>query len=173
VQGRIPASVRIGYVYRLVPLNAGELVRAFGYSGGKRISGGRPQGEITFWQEHQVMVGIWNIGALGLGGWGLDIHHGYVPAEQRLVLGDGGQRRGQDVSEVIRTLAGTGTGGHSGDGGAATAAQLAAPNGVAVDGQGVVYVTDSPSNRVRKSTPRDASRRWRVRARRGTVAMTG
>ncbi len=45
-------------------------------------------------------------------------------------------------SNTITTLAGTGTAGFSGDGGQATSAQLSAPFGVAVDGQGNLYIAD-------------------------------
>ena len=51
---------------------------------------------------------------------------------------------------TIETIAGTGTGGFSGDGGAATAAQLQGPNGVAVDTQGNVYISDNQNERIRK-----------------------
>ena len=54
---------------------------------------------------------------------------------------------------TITTIAGTGRGGFSGDGGPATSAQLFAPYGVAVDGQGTVYITDTQNYRVRKVTP--------------------
>jgi uncharacterized protein (TIGR03437 family) len=50
---------------------------------------------------------------------------------------------------VISTFAGNGTLGDSGDGGIATAAQLAAPAGVAVDAAGNVYITDSGAGKVR------------------------
>ncbi len=43
---------------------------------------------------------------------------------------------------VITTVAGTGTKGFSGDGGQATSAQLNDPKGVAVDGQGNLYIAD-------------------------------
>ena len=54
---------------------------------------------------------------------------------------------------TITTLAGSGTGGYSGDGGPATAAQLFAPAAVAVDAAGNVYIADTGNARVRKVTP--------------------
>ena len=50
---------------------------------------------------------------------------------------------------TINTLAGSGTGGFAGDGGAATGAELKIPFGVAVDSVGNVYIADSQNNRVR------------------------
>jgi sugar lactone lactonase YvrE len=52
----------------------------------------------------------------------------------------------------IRTVAGTGAPGFSGDGGPATRAQLAAPTGFALDGRGDIYIADRNNNRVRKIT---------------------
>ena len=48
----------------------------------------------------------------------------------------------------IYTIAGTGTAGHSGDGGAATSAHLDLPTGVALDSSGNLYIADQYNNRV-------------------------
>ncbi|MHB8217992.1 MAG: NHL domain-containing protein [Candidatus Sulfotelmatobacter sp.] len=56
------------------------------------------------------------------------------------------------VGGNISTVAGTGTAGFSGDGAAATSAQLNYPEGVAVSSTGVVYVGDSNNYRVRQFT---------------------
>ena len=53
---------------------------------------------------------------------------------------------------VITTIAGTGTGGFSGDGGRAASAQLLSPQGIAVDNRGTLYVADTGNNRIRRIT---------------------
>jgi YVTN family beta-propeller protein len=50
----------------------------------------------------------------------------------------------------ISTIAGTSVNGYSGDGGAATAALLNAPRGVAVDSTGNVFIADNGNKRIRK-----------------------
>ena len=59
-------------------------------------------------------------------------------------------RRIDATTGVITTVAGTGVGGPSGDGGAATSAQLKYPYGVAVDGLGNVFVADTDNHKVRR-----------------------
>ncbi|MGH2768213.1 MAG: NHL repeat-containing protein, partial [Actinomycetota bacterium] len=58
-----------------------------------------------------------------------------------------------DPSGVITTVAGTGTGGFSGDGGPGTSAKLNRPKGVGVDSAGNVYIGDTHGDRVRKLDP--------------------
>jgi sugar lactone lactonase YvrE len=54
-----------------------------------------------------------------------------------------------DTTGVITTVAGNGRRGYSGDGGPATEAQLTAPEHVAVDRNGVIYVLDTGNHMVR------------------------
>ena len=75
-----------------------------------------------------------------------------VDGQGNVYIADYGNDRVRKVSRggTITTIAGTGAAGYSGDGGPATSAQLYAPWGVAVDGQGNVYIADYGNGRVRK-----------------------
>ena len=57
-----------------------------------------------------------------------------------------------NVKYIIITIAGTGARGSSGDGGAATSAQLSNTYGVSVDISGNVYIADGNNNKIRKVT---------------------
>ncbi len=59
-------------------------------------------------------------------------------------------RRVDHLSQVITTVAGTGTPGFGGDGGPATAAELSGPSGLAIDAAGNLLVADSGNVRVRR-----------------------
>lgn len=59
-------------------------------------------------------------------------------------------RRIDAITNVITTVAGGATAGYSGDGGAATSAQLNAANHVAFDPNGDLYIADSLNHRVRR-----------------------
>jgi len=71
-----------------------------------------------------------------------------------IFIADTGNHRVRKVSAsdgTIQTLAGTGSGGDSGDGGMADEAQLNAPQGVAVDNDTeIVYIADTGNSRVRR-----------------------
>ena len=58
-------------------------------------------------------------------------------------------RRVEASSGIITTVAGNGTQGFSGDGYAATNANLAVPSGVAVDAAGNLFIADTYNNRIR------------------------
>jgi sugar lactone lactonase YvrE len=78
-----------------------------------------------------------------------------VDVAGNLFISDSSNNRVRKVSSngTITTLAGKGAFGFSGDGGPATSADLAFPEGVAVDGAGNVFVADEGNNRIRKISP--------------------
>ncbi len=69
-----------------------------------------------------------------------------------LYIADAGNARIRKVSAdgTMSTVAGNGSQGYSGDGGAATAAQLDYPTGVAVDSAGNLFIADANNNVIRK-----------------------
>jgi trimeric autotransporter adhesin len=78
-----------------------------------------------------------------------------VDAQGDIYIADHGGARVRKVTRggTISTFAGTGGAGFSGDGGLATSARVGTPYGVAVDGNGNVYISDRYNNRVRKVSP--------------------
>ena len=58
-----------------------------------------------------------------------------------------------DAAGAIATVAGAGAAGYSGDEGPATAASLNAPQGVAADDNGNIYISDTGNNLIRLVTP--------------------
>jgi len=74
------------------------------------------------------------------------------------------------ASGTITTVAGNGTQGFTGDGGPATAAQIAQPYGIAVDGSGNLFFADFGNTRVRKVS---ASGTITTVAGNGTPGFTG
>ena len=77
-----------------------------------------------------------------------------VDTSGNLYVADYGNDRVRRVAAngLIATLAGSGGGGFSGDGGPAIVASLDEPEGVGVDAAGNVFIADAYNNRVRKVT---------------------
>jgi trimeric autotransporter adhesin len=75
-----------------------------------------------------------------------------------------------DAAGNITLIAGNGRSGYAGDGGAATAAQLEYPDGIAVDASGNVYVADMLANVVRVIAPTGSISTY---AGQGTEGYTG
>ncbi len=75
-----------------------------------------------------------------------------IGANGDIFFADYGNNRIRRVSSSgsISTFAGTGTPGYSGDGGAATAAQLNKPIGVAIDATGNLIIADTQNQRIRR-----------------------
>lgn len=74
-----------------------------------------------------------------------------VDANGNLYIADTDNHRIRKISgATITTVAGNGEQGFFGDGGAATAAGIDSPNGVAVDAAGNIYIADTHNQRMRK-----------------------
>jgi len=73
-------------------------------------------------------------------------------AEGNLIFADSNNRRLRKITPggTISTIAGTGDGSSSGDGGPALAAGMGDPEGVAIDAAGNIYVGEAEANRVRR-----------------------
>ncbi|HEV2446758.1 MAG TPA: IPT/TIG domain-containing protein, partial [Candidatus Sulfopaludibacter sp.] len=69
---------------------------------------------------------------------------------------DNGRIRMVNSAGVISTFAGGGSANGIGDGGPAAAAQLASPQGLAVNGAGALFISDTGHNRIREVFPNGA-----------------
>jgi hypothetical protein len=104
-----------------------------------------------------TVAGDGTYGYLGDGGAAIHAELEYpegvsVDAKRNLFIADLGNNRVRKVETngIISTAAGTGTGGYSGDGGAATNAELNAPSDVAVDSTGNFFIAEFSNCRIRK-----------------------
>ena len=111
----------------------------------------------------ETFAGTDNLGFPGFSGDGgpalealLNTPHAVATDSQgNLFIADSFNDRIRKVSPdgIISTIAGTGSGGFSGDGGPATQAQLNFPGDIATDSQGVIYIADAGNHRVRRLDP--------------------
>ncbi len=79
----------------------------------------------------------------------------FVVANGDLYIADTGNHEIRKVTAatgIITRVAGTGSPGSSGDGGAATSARLNSPQGIAIAANGDIYIGDRSNNKVRKVT---------------------
>ncbi len=105
-----------------------------------------------------TVAGTGSAGSTGDGGQAIAAKLNYpvglaVDATGNVYIGDGVNNKVRKVTiatGIITTFAGTGIAGLSGDGGPATSATLNAPQGLAVDGSGSVFVADMFNHRIRK-----------------------
>ncbi|MCP4696421.1 MAG: hypothetical protein GY862_06195 [Gammaproteobacteria bacterium] len=75
-----------------------------------------------------------------------------LDSKGNLYIADGNNDRVRkvDAAGIITTIAGNGSGGYSGDGGPATAAQIDAPMGIVIDSGGTVYFASRNNDVIRK-----------------------
>jgi len=102
-----------------------------------------------------TIAGTGSAGSLGDGGLAKDAQLNdptgvTVDSLGNVYIADSGNNRVRRVSSgIITTVAGNGTAGFGGDDNLATAAELSAPQSVAVDANGNLYIADSLNHRVR------------------------
>jgi sugar lactone lactonase YvrE len=105
-----------------------------------------------------TFAGNGSVGFAGDGGAAVDASFRWsnalaIDASGALLVCDSGNERVRRISAgVIETIAGNGTQGFAGDGGAATAAELDTPMGLAVGASGQIFVADSRNDRIRVIT---------------------
>jgi DNA-binding CsgD family transcriptional regulator/sugar lactone lactonase YvrE len=107
-----------------------------------------------------IITTVAGIGKRGYGGDGGPAARALLNSPAGLAVGfgdsvfvaDTGNNRVRMITAdgTITTVAGTGEAGYAGDGGVASQAVLNSPQGLAVDAEGNLYVTDSFNDRVRK-----------------------
>jgi sugar lactone lactonase YvrE len=104
----------------------------------------------------QTLAGDGTTGGSGNGGLATDANLAhpqgvFVDGSGNIFIADNNQiRKVVAASGIIQPVAGNGTYGYSGDGGPATQAELAGPQGVAVDKSGNIFISDSGNAVVRE-----------------------
>lgn len=140
VMGSQPVSIRVGYVYDGVYMSPSASQDSFGDYGSAEVTGVRARSELTLWQNTRSALNSWHATMAGFGGWTINVQHAYDPNTRTLHLGNGSTRSVKGLNTKISTVAGNGIAGDTGIGGAATAAALSSPKGIAVDSKGALYI---------------------------------
>lgn len=117
--------------------------------------------EIDVFGKQRVHAGIWGVGVDS--GDGLHRRQAtfvrpvalLAAADGSLYVGDSGAHRVRRIAPdgTVHAVAGTGTAGFAGDGGAATAAQLDGPSSLSQGPDGTLYVVDAGNSRIRAVSP--------------------
>ncbi len=166
VQGPQPVHVTVTYNYPAVYIGPASVARNFARPGIGAITGTRATSNfpVSSSSPPGTEVGVFDVRRqANIGGWTLDQHHSYDPANRTLIAGSGGRTGAGNADTgtggallagggMINTVAGTGAFSFSGDGGPAVAATLNAPFAVALAPDGSLYIADTSNNRIRRVT---------------------
>lgn len=155
--GEQTATVKVDYVYPLVyyPVDGALQALAFGRAAASGAAIDSPRGvySYTYSQTWTEKVHVRDMRRYGQGGWSLSVQHAYDPVGRKLLLGNGEERRGTAMSQIINTFAGNGTYGFAGDGGPATTANFQNTHDIALGADGSLFIAEPGSNRVRRVGP--------------------
>ncbi len=166
VQGSVPVTITTTYRYSAVYYaRADDASRVSSFSrlpvgGAIALRENRDGGEydlrrtfVSTARDLSHTVGYLDWRELGLGGWSLSPHHFYDPVRRALYPGHGGRRSADPLGHFLINVAGTGTHGSSGDGGAARRGELASPWGIARAADGTLYAAENTGHRIRRISP--------------------
>ncbi len=145
--GPVQAGIQVGFVYDAVYYSPGEFAQAFAQVG-PNVTEIQARQEVAIWRYEQVIVER-DYADVVAEGWTLSPHHRFYAHDlTRIYKGDGST----DIysPNLLNRFAGIITPGYAGDDGPAAQAQLDNPTGVAVDGEGNVYIADTNNHRIRK-----------------------
>lgn len=149
VQGRQPATVRVGYIYDGSYEVPAPSEFSFGVSSGVRFSGNAARQEVGLWRENKIHIGTWDARGQGLGGWTLSEHHAYDPVGRILYTGDGETRSAQGLNNTVIDTEISWGDGYSGDEGPGRQALFDGPEGMCPAPDGGYYIADRRNQRVR------------------------
>jgi RHS repeat-associated protein len=146
----ITAYVSIAFVYDVIYLGAGEWAQAFAQPGDEATEI-FTRLEYVSWKCSNLTIFPPKVEGKNsiADGWTVSKHHNLDLVDlSTLYKGDGTKTRNN--LSIINTVAGTGQGGYSGDGGPASDAQLNNAHGIAIDAGRNLYIADTGNHRIRK-----------------------
>ena len=149
LQGKQRAIFTVEYVYQAVYVEPASGGASFAQSGKALLTvpSRTPLRKKTVTED---ALGPWDAVPQGLGGWSLDVHHGYDPIGKVLYFGSGERRRVETLPTIIRTVGGGKPCCNLNEGGKATEAWMSGVAGLEVAPDGSIYFTNFSQNRVRK-----------------------
>ena len=145
VTGAVMADVKIDFVYSATYARPSSRGRAFGQPGTDVMD---IDTRIPYPKSLRYSLPVLRGKGSLAEGWTISPHHWVSPVNTSTIFkGDGSISHNN--ATIIETFAGNGTGGYSGDGAAATEAQINNPYGIRVDASGKVYFADYDNGVVR------------------------